>query len=305
LIVPSKTFEAAVDTFIPRVIGRLREQGVSETNLDHLWSDLLAERADPNIAVRRRLEALLGRDPDAVDDSAVDRLLADAAQLGEQSVDELAAEAARGAEIPTADEFRQVAREHGYDWSDAVRLGTDYRLTKGPNIPAWKVGAEAAKALRDKASLGTERISNAKLAEIGGTQEEIITDRQRVGDSLVPFVLDQGARKARVVLRSRWDEGRRFELARLIGDRLMVVGGALHPATRTHTYRQKAQRSFAAELLSPFEEVEKMLGNDYSMEKQQEVAERFTVSPMVIDNQLKNHGKIRREEWDFECAVVA
>ena len=85
----------------------------------------------------------------------------------------------------------------------------------------------------------------------------------------------------------------------------MVVGGALHPATRTHTYRQKAQRSFAAELLSPFEVVDEMLGNDYSMEKRQEVAEWFAVSPMMIDNQLKNYGRIEREGWDFECPIPA
>ena len=77
------------------------------------------------------------------------------------------------------------------------------------------------------------------------------------------FVLDRNAREARMVLRSRWQTGRRFDLARLIGDRVIVSGGALHPATRTYTYRQKAQRSFAAELLSPFEAVDDMLAGDY------------------------------------------
>jgi Zn-dependent peptidase ImmA (M78 family) len=83
-----------------------------------------------------------------------------------------------------------------------------------------------------------------------------------------------------------------------------MAGGALHPATRAHTYRQKTQRSFAAEFLSPFEAVDEMLANDYSIERQQEVAEHFDVSPMTIDTLLKNHGWIECEEWDFELAAI-
>jgi hypothetical protein len=306
LILPSTTFEAAVDVFMPRVIGRLRERAVFETNLDRVWSDVLAERKDPDIAVRRRLEALLGRDPDAVEDNVVEQLIADTGRLGKESLDEIAAEAARSTEILTADAFERIALECGHDARprDIVRLGASFRFTKGSNVPAWQVGADAAKALREQEKLGATQISNAMLARMAGTREAIV-DRQRGGPSPVSFVLDQNAQRARVVLRSRWTAGRRFDLARLIGDRLIVTGGALHPATRAHTYRQKAQRSFAAELLSPFEAVEEMLANDYSIERQQEVAEYFNVSPMTIDTLLKNHGRMERDEWDIEPAAVA
>jgi hypothetical protein len=307
LILPSTTFEAAIDAFIPQVIGRLREQAIHGTNLDRIWSDVLAERRDPAIAIRRRLEALLGRDPEAIEDNVVEQILADANRLGEQSLDEIAAEAARSTEILTADTFEQLAQERGHDARprDAVRLSADYRFAKGPNIPAWRVGTDAAKALREQEKLGAAPIPNAMLAQLAGTRETTILDRPKSGDSLVSFVLDQKAQRARIVLRSRWTAGRRFDLARLIGDRLIVAGGALHPATRTHTYRQKAQRSFAAELLSPFEAVDEMLAGDYSIERQQEVAEYFDVSPMTIDTLLKNHGRVEREEWDFDQAAIA
>src|SRR5208337_2777810 len=35
-ILPSIVFEEAVDTFIPRILGRLRDQGVDPTNLDRI-----------------------------------------------------------------------------------------------------------------------------------------------------------------------------------------------------------------------------------------------------------------------------
>jgi hypothetical protein len=94
--VPSKVFEGAVDAFIRRLIARLRDEGVVKTNLDRIWDDVLAERSDPNLARRRQLEALLGRDPDEGNEEDVEQLAADASSLGEGAVEELAAESARG-----------------------------------------------------------------------------------------------------------------------------------------------------------------------------------------------------------------
>ena len=63
-----------------------------------------------------------------------------------------------------------------------------------------------------------------------------------------------------------------------------------------------------AELLSPFEAVEDIMGGDYSDEQQEEVAERFSVSPLTIRTMLVNHRKL---EWDdiandadFEAGMV-
>jgi len=66
------------------------------------------------------------------------------------------------------------------------------------------------------------------------------------------------------------------------------------------------QRSFAAELLSPFEAVDEMLDGDYSMENQQEVAEHFQVSEMTIRTLLVNHHRLEREELgeEFDYALA-
>ena len=84
----------------------------------------------------------------------------------------------------------------------------------------------------------------------------------------------------RLSLRSKWETGRRVDLARLIGDRLLrhracLPAERLFPVTRSHSYRQKMQRAFAAELLSPFALVDDMLGGDYSEESQNAVTEYF------------------------------
>ncbi len=99
-----------------------------------------------------------------------------------------------------------------------------------------------------------------------------------------------------MVLRSKWDTGRRFELARLLGDHLFFGAEApILPATRAYTFRQKVQRAFAAEFLSPFEAVEDMLKGDFSPEAVEEAAEHFAVSTVTIETLLLNHGLIERD----------
>jgi hypothetical protein len=303
LVLPSQVFEQAVDDFMPQVIGRLRGESVEETNLDRIWRDVLRERCDPELARRRRFEALLGREPDDGEDGAIEQLVADAERLGEASMDEVAAEAARSNDVPTAEHLEAIAHERGGETSprDRVRLFNAV-LDRRPDKPAWRLGADLARTLRAQERLGDGPIPNATLARLAGTQEMSLVNGGG-GGAPFPFVLDRNAHYASLVLRSRWLTGRRFELARLIGDNLLSVPGALHPATRALTYRQKAQRSFAAEFLAPFNAVDEMLAGDYSIERQQELAEDFGVSPMVIEMLLKNHRRIDHDESDFSLEV--
>lgn len=307
--VPSTHFERALDEFLPKVLGRLRDEGVEETNLDRLWRDVLAERADPELAKRRRLEALMGRDPDTVEDNAVETLIGDEDRLGEGAVQEIAAERARTPpqqdEMLTARGLEQTAQETGHSASprDAIILRAEQRLFRDPDMAAWKLGAHAADALRRQEDLGAIAISNRRLAEMAGTTQGALVDPPR-GEAILPYTLDDvSGERSLIVIPARREASRRFALARLIGDRLMHRQGALHAATHAYTYRQKAQRSFAAELLAPLEAVEDMLRGDYSDDRQQDVAEYFEVSTMVVNTLLKNHNRIERELPDEDFLV--
>jgi len=306
VVVPSTQFEQAVDAFLPRLLSRLDEQHVVETNLHRVWSDVLAERSDPNLAKRRRLEALLGHDADEGDDEAVERLAADSNALGEGAVQELAAESGQGGDMMTAEDLERIAASAGEDASprDAVRLveGADLRLW--PNTPAWRIGSEAARRLRAQERLATAPISNKTLARLAGLRDEAL-QKSATGAAL-SFALDHSPFEGRVVLRSRWETGRRFDVARLLADRL-VAGGAdrLRAATRAYTYRQKMQRSFAAEFLSPFDAVDALLAGDYSAEAQVDAAEHFHVSPLTIRTLLVNHGRLEREELEADIGAAA
>jgi hypothetical protein len=174
-------------------------------------------------------------------------------------------------------------------------------LSQIGEVAAWRLGAEAAQALRKQQQFGHGPISNERLASLVGVNSEILTDRS--SGPTVSFALDEGT-GSRIVLRSQWETSRRFELARLLGDRLLdTANGRLFLASRSYTYRQKMQRSFAAEFLSPFESLDNMLHGDYSSENQEKAAYDFNVSELTIRTLLMNHNRLDRENLDEELAV--
>ena len=303
-IVPSSVFEAAVDAFIPQILGRLRDAGIEETNLDRVWRDILAERSDPDTALRRKFEALLGTDPDEGDTGTIEQLLRDAEVLGKDPMGEIAAAHRPGQEVLAAAALRRTAENLGFAVSgDLVRLTPGTVPLARADVPAWRLGARAAQALRHQQNLGNGPISDYRLPELAGVVEKALEASADV--MALSFILDEGGSGGRVVLRPKWQTGRRFELARLLGDRLVSpIGGRFFLATRSSTFRQKAQRSFAAEFLAPFEEVDARLDGDYSEERRQEVAAEFNVSEWTVSTLLVNHRRLEHldQEGDAEAA---
>jgi hypothetical protein len=303
--IPSGQFESTIDSFIEQVRGQLREEGLAETNLDKIWHEVRNERANPILAFRRKVEALIGCDPDDGNEEEINRLISDSESLGKSCIEEMAAEFPLGKRLLTAENLRAVAEQDGYSGTtNVIHLDRSALPVRRGELPAWRIGADAAKALREQERLGEGPITNSILSELVGVQETAITDRKSGPD--ISFALETSADNCKFVLRSKWATGRRFDLARIAGDRLLFSSpsGHLYPATRSYTFRQKAQRSFAAELLSPFDQVYAMLDGDYSDENQREVAEHFNVSELTIRTMMVNHKKIEREDIsDFLSAA--
>lgn len=172
--------------------------------------------------------------------------------------------------------------------------------------PSASVDRKCRAELAGRARYGGSPHHKSKSADYGFHPPQSPRPHKSLCDA-ISFVLGQGNGAARVALRSKWETGRRFDLARLIGDRLFANGDQILPATRAYSYRQKMQRAFAAELLSPFTALDDMLNGDYSEEMQLEAAERFNVSPMTVQSLLANKGRIARDSAldDFDFGVAA
>lgn len=66
----------------------------------------------------------------------------------------------------------------------------------------------------------------------------------------------------------------------------------LFMVTAAHTYRQRVERAFAAELLAPAEGIAQLLESPpeaASQEELEQIAQRYGVSSMVIEHQPRNH----------------
>ena len=304
--VPAAELEDAIDGFVRDILARLEGRELRGTNLHHLWNDLETERQDQELARFRRLEAQLGCDPDEIGEDAIRSRLDDAVALGEEALTEVAADAALRGHAPdrmmSAAQIMETAGRNGFDADvrDAIMLSDATAVPWPGEVEAWRVGQRLAQTLRGQETLDGHPVSDQNLAEFAGTTNDAISNDDRRSDD-ISFVLDRNGGQARISLRSKWQTGRRFDLARLIGDRVLgnpmgYAAERLFPATRAHSYRQKMQRAFAAEFLSPFDAVDDMLDGDYSEENQNDVAEHFNVSPMTIRAQLVNHGRIDRRD---------
>ena len=291
--IPAKAFVQAVERFVKSTLDRLADAGVKHTNLQTLWSDLTSERADPELTRFRRMEARLGLDPDEDTEEDIETLLCEAQAIGENAFEELVSHCTRATApsvIRHESDLREWATCLGFAMKadDAVCLENGNMLAQWGTARAWKVGVAAARQVRAQEKLSLDRITNPRLADLAGVPRNSIKSQDKCTSNL-SFMYDEQAGRSHVAFRSKWATSRRFDLARLIGDRLFATEGRLFPATATYSYRQKAQRAFAAELLSPWEAVREMTHGDESEETKNETAEHFAVSPLVIQNMMEDN----------------
>lgn len=298
-LIPAADFEGEVDLFIEAVMCRLESCQIRESNLADIWRSVMRERQDSELSLQRKLEALLGEDPGEMDETVLRRLLEDARLTGQAALEEIAANRAPGEALPDVAQLIDLARSAGVcaraEDRISARAGVAIDMAA---TPAWEVGVKAARSLRTQLGLDADTsIPNRTLAELYGTTATLLSDPGEFAKLDLSLALTEPDKTARVLLRSKWETGRRFELARLLGDSIIYPGeDPLSPATRSNTYRQKTQRAFAAELLSPFQAVDEMLADDYSMESQQDAAHHFNVSELTIRTLLANHNRISRGE---------
>jgi len=298
--VSAGAFESAIDDFLSLVLLQLNAEGVKDTDLQLLWREVSEERQNEDVSWHRRLEAALGYDPDEAEPVQVQALIDDARGLGKLAVVELAASTPVGEVSLGSQAIGDVAQKEGFDacWENLPSLsGLSHMLDKS----AWERGEEAARALRTQEKLGDGPLSDNTLAALAATHPRILQGGQGGAPrSRTSFALVGEARSVRYVLGSPIPVNRRFDLARLLGDRLLETRQeSLWPVTRSYTYRQKMQRAFSAELLCPWASIEARVDGERSEDSREEIAAEFQVSALVVRNQLVNKGLLDRSALEL------
>ena len=295
--VASSTAERAIDTFIDDV---LRDAGSDCDGLDQEYRELRAERTDPVVSRWRRLEAMLGFDPDGAPEDVVAGYEAMSERFGVESIEEAALAQQGGhsmdalqATLGAAEASRVILRTP----SAIGHIELDHHQLR----PPWRLAVGVASELRQGLRVPPGPIRNPRLSEVLGINIDRLAT-QRNWPPSVPYGLrlrDASGNVNRLALRSRWAHSRRFELCRSLGDIIWSGNDPLGPLSTAKSGRQKFQRAFAQEFLCPFDDLRAYIPNENPTDDDIHAAARhFHVSERLIQTTLVNHGVIDRETFD-------
>jgi hypothetical protein len=283
-------FELAIDTFVSGVLARLDAVSGERTTLHDLWVELVEERSDPKMQSHRRLEALLGYDPDESPQALMTAFIQLASSAGSSAISEVAAVCGSRDRVSTLKEIATLAESNGPYGRITRVTGHVARQDRG-DAPGWLNGRELARSARNRLGLNGGPVTDRQLCELIGLSEgEAMDLRHRRKMPLGMAVRNPETGETKLLFRKTNLPGRRFEIARLLCDDLVADStDRWLPMTDEKTSRQKIQRAFAAEFLCPIDSLKDVLSGDYSYDAVDQAAEHFGVSTRAVETQLVNH----------------
>lgn len=287
-------FESRVDNFINAVIARLDATNVLETSLKSLWGEVMDERNNPNIALARRCEAELGYDPDECPEETLAIAIDLKDRMGETALSELAPVYGKTDGSDSIRDLESLIECNGIIGKPELPMICS-RSTK-MSAP-WERAVEDARLLREEICASNDRIDTETLCSLLGIRKEE-ADRNVTNGRNAAVAVPRGNRQISIIPRRRHPTGRRFELARFIGD-LLYVPSNTDPwlaSTDLSTSRQKYQRAFAAEFLCPIDKLREFLEDDFSEDNLEDAAQRFAISSETVTSLLANNNLIYRDD---------
>lgn len=302
--IPASMFERGVDEFVGAVIERVDSEARAHPYLREMWEEILEERGDPESTAERKLEAMLGFDPDDSPDGLIDRLRAQAGVVGAGVIEEVAA-AASSAALGWLEFLSGEAQSKAVVATipDYPSLCKELQQNVDPTQLPWQQAVRAAGAVRRKWNLERGPISSLTLSELFGLPKKILMDPtpEPSGPISAGYRDIGGGDHIRVFFNKKHPTAVRFALSRLAADHLYAESqDRLLPATDTKTARQKFQRAFAQEFLCPFEDLMEYLGGKTPTDDLiEEASLHFDVSSLLTKSALVNRGKLDRNVLDM------
>ena len=296
--IPSSAFEHTLDEFIAHVIARLDAVDIRHTILHDLWNEITQERHDDDLAAYRRLEAMLGFDPDECPEELHQRFASLIPRAGTAAIAELAPVCASADPGAALERVMTFANAEGLEGHIDLSIPTG-DSTAAVTTPVWQRGRTLARQARAAVGLNGAAVADKMLCALVNLpmEQALNTADTPMSRSPLSMAIRHGdSRQLKFLLRKRNKPGRRFELARLLGDALMADShDRWLPATDAKTARQKMQRAFAIEFLCPIQSLTAFLDGDFSSDATEEAAEHFGVSHTAVETHLVNNDLLSPE----------
>lgn len=280
------SLENGIRSFVEKVLARLNSCGVRKSDLHDLWDDVLYEKGNAQAFAHRKLEALLGLDPDE-DDALIASLSKWSKKFGQHALEEISASVDRSHICSILDTAKQIT-QHVKTFANVPSL-IDLDVNRSP----WQRGQTAAYSLRKQWELGSGPITDEVLADRLTLTVQKLCDVNE--NSPFSFGLrGPGGNKLGLILNRAREQRRRFDTARLIGDKICFdeFTDILRPATPAETVRQKIQRAFAAEFLCPSETIKDRFPDGLERGRigdvVADISKEYNVSSQVIFHHMQN-----------------
>ena len=283
-------FQHSAGDFIVSVISRLEAVDCKNSALFNLWKLIQEEVIDSESAKYRRIEAEMGYDPDECPEELMKKALELDREMGAAALSELAPIYGKSSVQEPLAAIVELSKSDGIIGAPTLQVPADVMIIRH-GLP-WERAVATARALRKMLGNPGGVIDTATLSEALGLSERAVEEWSPSGHSKAAIAVPQPGHKFKFIPRKKHPIGKRFELARLIGDYLLAerANGNWLASTDLSTSRQKFQRAFAAEFLCPIEALQDFLRDDYSESAIEDAVHHFEVSQRTIESLLVNNG---------------
>jgi hypothetical protein len=292
-------FESGLNDFLAKTIDRLELMGHKQTELQNLWQEVQKERRDPDASLYRIIEASLGYNPDEGPDGIIGNLADKTETAGFQPILEIAAAcsaetvedplAAVGGIIDGNANGLPAIFDYGSFPSEEIIINKD---------KPWETGHAVAKHFRQHLNYGNSPIKNDQLASLFCLQPKVLAEGDISMGKMSLGVPDESRPdRLKLYFHQKHQTGRRFYLARILGEHLINLGQPSNwlPATCGLTWRQKYQRAFASEFLCPFRVLEERMSTAIPDDALfAPLAEQY----LMEEHRLENHWKRNISDTD-------
>lgn len=305
--VDAGSFEQEVFNFIEVVEARLAQVGLASEDqpLRRIWNELAYERSNIEYSEWRRLESLMSFDCDEAPSALLTNLQEWSGTIGRGAMEEVAA-ASKSETLQVLNTLWENTRRHAkklkfVDIPSETSLN-DSTGQSGGKEP-WARAAGLASNLRSSWGILHGPISDKVLSELFGVTAGYLAGEEGLIESPFPAGFRNGVPdELDVAIDKRHPNGRRFALARIVGDFFNSrVDDRLLPVTNEGTARQKHQRAFAQEFLCPFTDLLEYIESPRPTDEEiDDAADYFKVSPLLVKTTLVNKGVLDRDslgEW--------
>jgi hypothetical protein len=274
---------------VEAALTRLDEAGIRDTPLHEEWSSL--QNLDAEEEAFCEASARLGVDPFNTDQTLAAALI-DAAEALPQAILVDFLDAVNPQQIgetlswirEASEEIEVLTMPPRSDLS-GLQAAVKSAQVESPATDPWHAGLVKAQAAR--AFLQLDALARVEV-------EDFVSQSRRVMASASQLDAYGATEDGTRLLLSRASDGRnaRFASARALWHALTDAPGEPFLLTRARTVKQKAERAFAAEFLAPSSGIEELLGPigwSYDVDDVERLAERYSVSTMIIQHQIDNN----------------